>query len=452
MKTAERGGKMKLRSRILLVCAVMFLISFIITARNTLQTRELTGRMEESFYTNRQLLEILNGLQAIETDVETFLNTRSTASLEAYYDHVRAYEESIAPLHRYASATQSEILEKNIVRMSETYLNIADRAITEKRGRNIDAYQVTFVDLTEQFRYLSAMINTLNSRQFELNAVSNDAMLASAQNATRTQMFVLGLIALLGIFLIIMLGRMVDPIESELHEREIRMETQVKDAELKYLRAQINPHFLFNTLNAGTQLAMMEDADRTYQYLHKVADFYRYLVREEGATTTLAKEIEIVDDFIYIINVRYGGDIAYEKDIDENLLNYTVPSMILQPLVENCTKHGFAEKETDKTIRFSARLRDASTMELAVSDNGSGMSQEAIRRVMALADDAAKDAADQTIGSAEAYEKGGVGLRNVLRRLKMYYNREDVMEIKGSDAGTTIRLTLPLIQEEEREV
>ena len=451
-RRSEVLKNMKLRSRILLVCALMFLVSFIITARNTMQTRSLTGRMEESFYTNRQLLEIQNDLAAIQTDVDAFLNTRSTASLEAYYEHVRIYEESIEPLHRAASAVKSEILEKNVVRMSETYLNIADRAITEKRGRNIDAYQETFVELNEQFRFLNAMINTLNNRQFELNAVSNDVMLTSARNATRTQMLILLLIALLSVFLIIMLGRMVDPIESEIHEREIRMETQVKDAELKYLRAQINPHFLFNTLNAGTQLAMMEDADRTYNYLHKVADFYRYLVREEGATTTLQKEIELVDDFIYIINVRYGGDIAYEKEIDESLLTHEVPSMILQPLVENCTKHGFAEKESDKTIRLSARMRDDQTMELAVSDNGGGMTQEAIGRVLALPEDTQEEGERLTAHSAEEYEKGGVGLRNVLRRLRMYYNKEDVMEIASTEEGTTILLTLPVTQNEEDNV
>ena len=452
MKTrSESLKKMKLRSRILFVCAVMFLVSFFITARNVLQTRSLTERMEESFLTNRQLLEVQNGLQQIETDVETFLNTRSNASLEAYYEHVRTYEESIRFLHTSPSAVESDILEKNVVRMSESYLAIADRAITEKRGRDIDAYQATFVELTEQFRFLNAMIATLNNRQFEKNAISNDAMLLSAQNATRSQMLILGLIALLGIFLIIMLGRMVDPIESEIHEREIRMETQVKDAELKYLRAQINPHFLFNTLNAGTQLAMMEGADRTYQYLHKVADFYRYLVREEGAVTTLQKEIEIVDDFMYIINVRYGGDIAYEKDIDASLLQGDVPSMILQPLVENCTKHGFAEKEGEKTIRLKASRGEENEMRLFVSDNGGGMSKEMIEKVLSGEENEAEasDANTHTAQEgADSYTRGGVGLRNVLRRLRMYYNKEDVMEITSSAEGTTILLKLPLAHEE----
>ena len=446
---SEMFKNMKLRTRILLVCAVMFIISFIITARSSLQTSILTNRMEDSFSTNRQLLDVQNSLQRIETDVEDFLNTRSTASLEAYYDDVRAYEERIGAFNIQPSENTIKTLEKNVVYMSRAYLQLADRAIAQKRGRDIDAYQESFSILQEQYRYLNAMIATLNSRQFEESAVDNDSVMESARAALRSQLMILMLMLFLGLFLIIMLGRMVDPIESALHEREIRMETQVKDAELKYLRAQINPHFLFNTLNAGTQLAMMEEADRTYQYLHKVADFYRYLVREEGATATLQKEIEIVDDFMYIINVRFGGDIAYEKEIDETLLNAPVPSMILQPLVENCTKHGFADMEGQKVIRLSARPVADGLMELSVADNGGGMSEEVIRHV--LETDKTVTGAEQTQedkGGAQSYTQGGVGLRNVLKRLRMYYNREDVMEINSTEAGTKILLKLPLTQED----
>ena len=129
-------------------------------------------------------------------------------------------------------------------------------------------------------------------------------------------------------------------IQQSLKEKELMMEAHLKDAQLKYLQAQINPHFLFNTLNAGAQLAMMEGADRTYDYVQNVAEFFRYNVKKGNETVTVREEIELVDNYIYILNVRFSGEIHYEKKIEESLLSIQMPGMILQPVVENCVNHG----------------------------------------------------------------------------------------------------------------
>ena len=112
---------------------------------------------------------------------------------------------------------------------------------------------------------------------------------------------------------------------------------------------QINPHFLFNTLNAGAQLAMMEGADRTYEYVQNVAQFFRYNVKKNNETVSLRDEIELVDNYIYILNVRFSGDIHFEKHIDESLTNIQVPSMLLQPIVENSINYGIRDIEWQTT-------------------------------------------------------------------------------------------------------
>ena len=122
--------------------------------------------------------------------------------------------------------------------------------------------------------------------------------------------------------------------QAQMKERELLMETHLKEAQLKYLQAQINPHFLFNCLNAGAQLAMLEDAERTGVFLEKMADFFRYNVRKMEDDALLWEEVDAVDNYIYILNVRFAGDINYEKDVDEGIGNFRIPSMILQPLVE----------------------------------------------------------------------------------------------------------------------
>ena len=128
--------------------------------------------------------------------------------------------------------------------------------------------------------------------------------------------------------------------EAMMKERELSMEAHLKEAQLKYLQAQINPHFLFNCLNAGAQLAAMEDAERTAVFVAKMADFFRYNVRKMEEDANLYEEIEAVDNYIYILNVRFAGDLCYEKEIDSDVENIRVPSMILQPIVENAVQHG----------------------------------------------------------------------------------------------------------------
>ena len=150
------------------------------------------------------------------------------------------------------------------------------------------------------------------------------------------------------------------------------MEPHLKEAQLKYLQAQINPHFLFNSLNAGAQLAMMGDADNTGIFLEKMADFFRYNVRKMEEDAMLWEEIGAVDNYIYILNVRFAGDITYIKEVDEGIDNIRIPSMILQPLVENAVQHGIHDCMETGWIRMEIH-RNGEMLDVTVRDNGAGM-------------------------------------------------------------------------------
>ena len=198
----------------------------------------------------------------------------------------------------------------------------------------------------------------------------------------------------------------------------------------------INPHLLFNTLNAGAQLAMMEEADGTYTYLHTVADFYRYAAKEDSGITTLQKEIALIDDYMYIINVRYSGEIHYEKQIDPEALDYRMPGMILQPIVENCIKHGVGELEGEKRIVLEVTC-EGEQIVISVRDNGVGMDQKTIDQLLQV-----KDELQET---ENVSKNGSIGMRNVLTRLRLYYDKTDIMEITslGENMGTEVTLFLP---------
>lgn len=232
-------------------------------------------------------------------------------------------------------------------------------------------------------------------------------------------------------------------VERVMKEKELLMETHLKDAQLKYLQAQINPHFLFNTLNAGAQLAMLEGADRTYQYVQNMAEFFRYNVKKSTKTVTIRDEIELVDNYIYILNVRFSGDIHYEKKVDQSLMQVEMPSMILQPIVENCVNHGIREMAGEGRIWLNVyRIDDVAC--ISVRDNGAGMSAETIDKVLSGTYKEEKLAAGSN----------GIGMDNVIARLKLFTESDDVMTIvsEGADRGTEFIIYLQIREREEEDV
>ena len=222
--------------------------------------------------------------------------------------------------------------------------------------------------------------------------------------------------------------------ENQLKERELMMQSHLKDAQLKYLQAQIHPHFLFNTLNAGAQLAMMEDAGRTGRFLQNVAEFFRYNVRKNDQDATLEEEIRLVDNYVYILNVRFSGEILFSKEIDEALLDTRVPSMILQPLVENSFNYGIRNIGREGRIELSV-YRKRRNICISIWDNGAGMERERIEQVLA---GEAQEAGMQS-------DSNGVGMKNVIKRLRLYFHEQAKLEIfsEGRDRGTEVLITIP---------
>ena len=220
--------------------------------------------------------------------------------------------------------------------------------------------------------------------------------------------------------------------ESAMKEKALKTEAHLKDAQLKYLQAQISPHFLFNTLNAGAQLAMMEDADRTYTYIQNVADFFRYTMKDRD-DTTLADELTQVQHYIYILNVRFSGEIQFESHVDEECLNVMMPSMVLQPIVENSVNYGIRNIDWQGRINLTVTREDGYIC-VSIRDNGIGMSQDKIDRIM----EGRLERQDLSKNS------NGVGLDNVIQRLRLFYDREDVLEITsvGPDMGTEVAVKL----------
>jgi two-component system, LytTR family, sensor kinase len=214
---------------------------------------------------------------------------------------------------------------------------------------------------------------------------------------------------------------------------EIKLEEQQRllmQARMTTLQNQINPHFLFNTLNSISSLVRF-DPDTAREMILKLATILRRLLHSTDSFVPLQEEVGFIDNYLDIEVVRFGRDkLKVVKDLDPNSLEVMVPSMILQPLVENCIKHGLAPKVEGGSITLRSRVLK-SRLVIEVEDDGVGIE------------------ATQQLGHGSA-EGAGIGMANVAERLKVLYGDAAKMMIDGREGGgTLIRLRLPILPHAE---
>ena len=198
-------------------------------------------------------------------------------------------------------------------------------------------------------------------------------------------------------------------------------------AKIEALKSQINPHFLFNTLSSVSSLIRSEpDTARTV--IQKLSGLLRKLMRSHEQFVTLREELDSIDEYLAIEVIRFGPRLNVEKQIAADTLDVIVPSMILQPLVENAIKHGLARKVGRGRITIRSR-RDCDTLRVDVEDDGLGISDDRLQTAMS----------------------SGIGLSNVHERLRVIYGANARVELSGSPGlGACACLELPVLIAEEQ--
>jgi len=453
--------------------------------------------LEKVYQENMTLNSLSESLNAVQDSMTEYLNSKTTESLENYYRNEQDYNSKIQELTDDITGITFKRMERNIKHMSEQYLEMTNQTIEAKRGRNVEKYRIRYENATDLYEYIDSYIYGLNIEQFITNSENYNELSHAFRVFEYMSMLVMVVVILINVLIITRFtGNMIQPlrnlsnlanevaegnldveltesassdeigvvtnafsqmvvslrqyiqrikesieVEQLLKEKELMMEAHLKDAQLKYLQAQINPHFLFNTLNAGAQLAMMEGADRTYEYVQKVATFFRYNVKKGNETVTIREEISLIDNYIYILNVRFSGDIHYEKNIEEEWLDMPMPSMILQPIVENCVNHGIREMAGEGKIWLSVYEMDGEIC-ISIGDNGKGMSQDTIDKVLS----------GTYREENKSGDSNGIAMDNVIARMQLFTGKEHVMDIfsEGADAGTEFILYMGSLNEMDK--
>ncbi|MBM7654334.1 cache domain-containing sensor histidine kinase [Neobacillus cucumis] len=230
---------------------------------------------------------------------------------------------------------------------------------------------------------------------------------------------------------------MLDRINEKIHEIKATEERKRK-AELDMLQAQINPHFLFNVLNSIRMKVLVKGDKESANMISSLSKLLRMTISKEKKIITLDEEIQIVLDFINIMNMRQKEKVIVEISISEEANTVMIPRFILQPIIENSIIHGLSQSAG--TIKVNTKVKGNETI-IVIEDDGHGMDEEALkhlRRKITLANDA-----DYSINKSK---KGfsSLGLSNVYERMYMTFGQEFKMEIKSEiGKGTQVILSIP---------
>ncbi|MCK9859467.1 sensor histidine kinase [Paenibacillus sp. ATY16] len=223
-----------------------------------------------------------------------------------------------------------------------------------------------------------------------------------------------------------------------------RMESErlVKELELQALQSQINPHFLFNTLNVLSKLALLEGADQTSDLIVSMSKLIRYNLSQLDRPVTLGDELKHVQEYFTIQQARFRNRVEIGQQIDESVLDMLIPALTVQPLVENAFVHGVERMESGGMIQLVIE-RSGENVKIVIRDNGAGMTIEDRDALLAL---------QEPVQPAPAKKNSmGFGTRNVIKRLRLFYNRQDVVRIESEPGrGTSVILLLPYPPGEEQ--
>lgn len=497
--TKKQTLRKKIISSIRTKLIAVFIVTTVLTAFTALfiilTSDNVMRKMDTMFSANVKIDEFMTSLESANTHLNNYLVTDDSDSVlnyhkqkDVFYDKAqRMFDESRVVY------TEDDLIYKDILYMVESYLDEADAAVEARRLNEADEYIARYAEANQILGYIKTYADRLNLKNLDINTqqylgMSDDLNMLLTMNI----ILIVVVIVLNSIVIFYMTYNLTKPIKKlahsaeemaqgnfnaddvevfsqdeisvmastfnsmkhsikeyieELHDKadteaklfeqqieNLEMQSLLDDAELKALQMQINPHFLFNTLNAGVQLAVIEGADRTSGFLSDIAKIFRYNVKSLRRVVKLREEIDMVRAYSNLFGIRFGDLIRFEYDIDMSLLDIDVPPLIIQPFVENATIHGVGSMEAGGILHISL-TRAEDIARIGIRDNGVGMSEETVQKILDC----------HRFQSEKLGHTTGIGIYNVIHRLKLFFGTEDVIEIDSRKGlGTAVYLKIPI--------
>jgi len=471
--------------------AVLIVLMAIIALFSWNHARYYQGQIDEMFQRNLLLDDLKNRLDDVDNELLLYLSTKNSDNLNQYMYNVEILKETSQKIiNQISNYTEEELMFIDINNMIDEYIVESEWAVDSKRKSNVVGYTYHYNEMMTLSKYVNQYVDELNNRQLSRNANTFEEMSRQADQANIYNMLLIfDLIALSLMIVYKTSNRMIRPIMNLSHSAEeissgqydiedisvssndeiellastfnkmkksiqshfddlkekAETEAKLKDQELENLKmqnlleqshmyalqSQMNPHFLFNTINAAVQLSKIESAQRTKEFLESMSRLFRYNVKELHSHVTLSKEINNIKDYLELLSVRFGDMIRFEFDMDDSGLEVVMPPLILQPFVENAYIHGLSHKETEGHLLIQVLDRSLE-VEVIIRDDGIGMSSSVLNK---LFEDQKK---------VESQYSTGIGIKNVKKRLEMFYKRTDLIHIESTvNSGTVVKIVLP---------
>ncbi|WP_127534685.1 sensor histidine kinase [Paenibacillus kobensis] len=342
--------------------------------------------------------------------------------------------EEATRIHTYISETTLTLIDKDLKTYDRFYRDIMAQSTTLKR---LGIWLLTFLtvtlllfaywfsrSITRPIQQLTVAARELARGKFDkqIEIRSNDEISFLARTFDRMRVNINGLIS-----------EMQQKAQLELELQESRL--LLKESQLRSLQSQINPHFLFNTLDTLSKKAYLDGSEETSDLIASVAGLLRYNLRRLDRSVTLAEELNVVMKYIEIQQARFTDRLTFRQQIDQELLYVRMPCLTLQPIVENAVIHAVEPLEDGGTIIFRV-MKDGDDVRIEVEDSGEGMSPDLAKRIVE----------EQPLEESSARgHSTGIGFSNVVRRLRLFTGRDDVIEIGSAvPHGTKISLKIPM--------
>jgi len=484
LKIANKMESKSLRWRILFFTSISLLFMLLILYSMIRMNFSAIDTLGDAYNSNAELSGFSEYLTETEKSLEQYVQYRTFESIDNFYSNRIKVEEYCDRMQSTPSI--NEVLQKEYIvnQLSQSFIYYSSKTISAKRGNSSEEVNTYYKKTISCYNNLLSQLLEYNKLLLKQNALRYEQNHNQIRYAEQISIFFFIVLSLFILFLlyltitsltkpledisnvalrvakrdfdvplfnkssnneignicrafdrmIISIREYIDTIwekartEAELKEKEIEMRALYTDAQLRALQNQINPHFLFNTLNTGAQLAMMEGADKTCYFLEQVSDFFRYNIQKQSQSATIDEELGLVDNFVYIMKVRFGNRLNFTKNIPNQSFPELIPTMTLQPLVENCIKHGLKNEQGEVSLNLNL---DDNNIEITVCDNGSGIAPDIKESLYKAVESNATIITSDKIGE----KNNGTGLINVFLRLKLFYHKDNLFDITNNDNG-----------------
>ena len=467
----------KIRTKLILYFAVvllLILLIFFVGEKNSQKVTELHNDSLDHLFLLNEMTKVANDtFQSLQIYVQ-----------EPLPDNLLYYEDDKQKLlqlqEEFAATEVKRIPRENYLNMMISFLELADQTVDSVQKQDIEQYSTSLNEAEKTSRYIHEktldLINTELTEYQELFSLTNGKIKSSRNLGSSILVAIIILSILFALWFSngitstisrltraaqeISAGRysgedIVVPRKDELWfltktfnqmkknimhsvkeiQEKARLAQLLKEMELKSLQNQINPHFLFNTLNTISKMSYIEGAERTSDLILSVSTLLRYNIGNLERETSLRDEVKIVNEYFFIQKTRFGDRVEFYQNIDPDCLSAPLPCLTLQPIIENAFVHGIEDMAEGAKIELNIYQKDKKVC-IEIIDNGKGMDQQTIERLMDTKIE------DETSSRKSSGHSTGIGMRNVMSRLKLFDKGSNLSISSQLGKGTTVSVYL----------